>query len=182
MLSTGPHSCPGHPRAPDLPSPLPLSNSAKLKTTPKPQRARPWELEAHARGAPSRRRLPAPARCVSAAAAAASSRLAGGWLPAPRCGGDARSRPTAEASRGAGRGAAPGPTPRARGRRAGRCELCGTLCARGRSRTVWMRAYREEGKGTGENCSPSRLGSASPWPTLSDRSPRAEREGVMQDG
>lgn len=82
----------------------------------------------------------------------------------------------------AGRGAAPGPTPRARARRAGRSELCGTLCARRRSRTVWMRAFREEGKGTGENCSPSRLGSASPWPTLSDRSPRAEREGVMQDG
>lgn len=125
-------------------------HSLPLKPSPcnlsKPDR--PWEPEPQGPRVPRRPRLPAPARCVSAAAA--FSCLAGQALPALRCGGDARSRPAAEAAWGR-----PFHPHRVQGRPAGgasSAERSVPWVGGWHSHTFWMTACREEGKRTRAHC------------------------------
>ncbi|CAI9173492.1 unnamed protein product [Rangifer tarandus platyrhynchus] len=179
-LNLGPlHASALSPRAPSSSrslSPLPSTQTTparKRKTTPsQPQQARPSvAARASSPRVPCRPRLPAPARCVSAAAA--FSCLAGRALPALRCGGDARSRPAAEAA-----WRRP-PTPTEF--KGAPPEQPALPNARALGSGVALTHLLDDSLSRGSEKDPSALlalpglGSAPPWPTLGNRSPRAER-------
>lgn len=111
-------------------------------------------------------------------AAAAFSCLAGQALPALRCGGDARSRPAAEAAWGR-----PFHPTEFKGAPLKELALPNALCPGlgvALSTTFWMTACRERGKRTRSALlALPGLGSAPGWPTLGNQSPRTEL-GVRQ--